>query len=51
LVDLVLDSSPEPYEEALEMKARLLEALANSEESFIARNIFTSSSSRLARGG
>jgi len=51
LVDLVLDSGAEPHDEALEMKARLLEALAESEESFIARNIFTSSSSWLARGG
>lgn len=50
LVDLVLDSSSEPHDEALEMKAGLLEALANSEESSIARNIFTSSSSSVARG-
>lgn len=51
LVDFVLDSGAEPHDEALEMKAKILEALANSEESFIARNIFTSNSSRLARGG
>ncbi len=40
MVDLVLDAGSEPRREALELKATLLEELASSESSFIARNIF-----------
>jgi alkyl sulfatase BDS1-like metallo-beta-lactamase superfamily hydrolase len=40
LVDFVLDGSAEPREEALKLKADLLNRLADGETSFIARNIF-----------
>jgi len=40
LVDFVLDAGAEPRREALELKARLLQALAEKEKSLIARNIF-----------
>lgn len=40
LVDFVLDGSDEPGTEALDLKAELLNKLAESESSFIARNIF-----------
>ncbi len=42
LVDFVLDAGAEPRREALELKARLLQALAEKEKSLIARNIFLS---------